>query len=76
MEFSQAIANILSCDPNYVSVSSIYHCMEKERKKYEIKLGVTAIDTDTTNRLAQDLQVLILPGYTYRKKRKKIFISI
>jgi hypothetical protein len=55
-DFCQAIATVLSCDTNNVRVFSIGK-MEKEKKKSEVKFGVTSPDATKTEQLAEILKV-------------------
>jgi hypothetical protein len=55
--FCQAIATVLSCDTNNIRVFSISK-MEKEKKKSEVKFGVTSSEATKTEQLAETLKVL------------------
>lgn len=58
-DFCQAIAKVLSCNTNNVRVFSISK-MEKEKKKSEVKFGVTSTEAAKTEQLAEILKVFFL----------------
>ncbi|CAF4364343.1 unnamed protein product, partial [Rotaria sp. Silwood2] len=63
MDFSQAVSTILSCNTNSIRVFSISK-MEKEKKKSEVKFGVTSPEPSKTEQLAKLLKTHALAGFS------------
>ncbi|CAF3883236.1 unnamed protein product [Adineta steineri] len=63
MDFCQAIAKVISCDTNNVRIFSISK-MEKEKQKSEVKFGVTSLETEKTEQLAEILKIHARSGFS------------
>ncbi|UJR17464.1 hypothetical protein I4U23_004359 [Adineta vaga] len=70
-DFCQAIATILVCDANNIRMFSISK-MDKDKKKSEVKFGVTTAEVSKTEQLAEKLKSRARSGFSGNKVLERV----